>query len=165
MRRHKKEVGKHKQCTVPSGRSKPGLQRILQWDRGLLVPNRGTAHPNERGERGQCTEGALNAWRKYLGYFPLWYGNAGQWSATAPQYGYKVTDTPMPYSMVVMPNRAAGFGHVAFVKAIARSSTGVWSLRIFEENYDGTAGAPTGHTRWTNVPFEPSFLYVVAPPL
>ncbi len=112
----------------------------------------------------QCTEGAYNNWHAYTGYWPLWSGNAAQWSTTAAQNGYTVTSVPMAKSIVVFPATATNYaGHVGWVNSISQNSAGAITLNVNEENYDGTAGSPTGHIRNANYPANPSYRYIVAP--
>jgi surface antigen len=112
----------------------------------------------------QCTQGAYNNWHAYTGYWPYWSGNAAQWSTTAAQNGYTVTTVPMAKSIVVFPaTKSNSAGHVAWVNSLSQSSTGVITLNVNEENYDGTASRPTGHIRNWSYAASSSYRYIVAP--
>lgn len=111
----------------------------------------------------QCTEGALNNWHAYTGYWPSWSGNATQWSTTAAQNGYTVTTVPMAKSIVVFPGTTTNpAGHVAWVNSLTQNSAGAITLNVTEENYDGTASRPTGHIRNWSYPANSSYRYIVA---
>jgi len=113
------------------------------------------------GDAGNCTWEALNIWDQYEGYYPLWYGNAYQWSASAAQYGWTVTSVPMSESIVVFPASNASAltvdGHVAWVNRVTVSGGNV-ILNITEMNYEGFNVVDT-----RNVTANSSLRYIVAP--
>jgi surface antigen len=125
---------------------------------------KGATTSRNLGYHLQCTEGALNNWHAYTGYWPSWSGNAAQWSTTAAQNGYTVTTVPMAKSIVVFPGTASNpAGHVAWVNSLTQNSAGAMTLNVNEENYDGTASHPTGHIRNSSYPASSSYRYIVVP--
>lgn len=133
--------------------------------RGSCVwPRKGKTTTRNLGYPLQCTEGALNQWRTYTGFWPYWSGNAAEWSTTAKTNGYTVTSVAMPKSILVIPATSRNpAGHVAWVDSITQSSSGAISLNVIEQNYDGTASRPTGHIRRWTYAANSAYRYIPAP--
>jgi len=133
--------------------------------RGRCIwPAKGNTTSRNLGAHLQCTEGALNQWHSYTGFWPLWSGNAAEWSRTAAQNRYTVTTVAMPKSIVVFPGTTSNpAGHVAWVDSISQSSAGAITLNVIEENYDGTASRPTGHVRRWSYAANSSYRYIPTP--
>jgi surface antigen len=101
-------------------------------------PATGNKSTTNLGDAGNCTWEALYLWHAYEGYYPLWSGNAYQWSTTAAQNKWTVTPVPMSQSIVVFPANATygSLGHVAWINSVTISGSTVL-LNITEMNYHG----------------------------
>jgi surface antigen/peptidoglycan hydrolase CwlO-like protein len=86
----------------------------------------------------QCASYA--AWRvaKETGYYPVNWGNAVDFPASAAASGYQVGSTPRPGSLAVMSAAQAGGpdGHVAWVEAVDGDGT----IIVSQYNYNYGAG-------------------------
>lgn len=122
-------------------------------------PTTGKKWSNNLGDAGNCTWEALDKWHSYEGYYPLWSGNAYEWSTTAAQNGWSVTTVPMSESIVVYPAAANnGYdGHVAWVNSVTVSGNSV-QLNITEMNVNGLGVVDT-----RTVTANSSLRYIVAP--
>jgi surface antigen len=123
-------------------------------------PATGNKTTTNLGDPGNCTWEALHLWYAYEGYYPLWSGNAYQWSTTAAQNYWTVTAVPMSQSIVVFPQgttAASADGHVAWVNGVTVSGGNV-ILNITEMNYEGLYIVDT-----RNVTANSSLRYIVAP--
>ena len=97
---------------------------------GTSVPSY-TNHESNTYDWGQCTWGAkvLAPWAG--GY----WGNGGQWAASASAAGFKTGKTPVPGALVSLHDGA--YGHVAYVSAVREDGM----IQIMESNYGGSAYA------------------------
>jgi peptidoglycan hydrolase CwlO-like protein len=87
---------------------------------------------------GQCTWYVKSYFGSRVGDF---WGNGGQWGASAAADGYRVDSSPAPGTVAVFGPGvagASGYGHVAVVVAVSGSS-----ITIKEMNYAGISGVNT----------------------
>ena len=128
-------------------------------------PATGKTTTRNLGDPGFCTQGALNDFHAHNGIWPLWSGDAAQWTNTAASNGWTVTTIPMPDSIAVFPATTSNpAGHVAWVVSLNTNAAGaVTGLYVHEENYDGSATVGTGHTRYWNYGLSSAFHYIIAP--
>lgn len=81
---------------------------------------------------GECTWGTKEA----APWAGNWWGNAGQWGASARRAGFKTGKTPKVGAIAVWSGANGygwGYGHVAVVTAVENSS----KIRVKESNYSG----------------------------
>ncbi|HFI0402688.1 TPA: CHAP domain-containing protein [Streptococcus suis] len=76
---------------------------------------------------GQCTWGAKEA-APWVGNY---WGNGGDWAASAAALGYEVGTTPKVGAIAVWTD--GGYGHVAYVTDVAADGT----IQVMESNYGG----------------------------
>lgn len=78
---------------------------------------------------GQCTWGVKSV-APWVGNY---WGNAGQWAASAASQGFRVDSTPTVGSVIVFPYGGGGFGHVGYVTDVNPNG----SIKIVECNVNG----------------------------
>ena len=88
---------------------------------------------------GQCTWGAKEMAPWVMNY----WGNAGDWTASATAAGFEVGTTPKVGAIIVWTN--GGYGHVAYVTEVREDG----SIQIIESNYAGIS-TPTNVRGWFN---------------
>lgn len=88
---------------------------------------------------GQCTWGAKSL-APWVGNY---WGNGGQWAASAAAEGFAVGSTPVVGAVAVWTG--GGYGHVAVVTAVESSSR----IRVMESNYNGNQYI-ADHRGWFN---------------
>ena len=88
---------------------------------------------------GQCTWGAKEMAPWVMNY----WGNAGDWAASAAAAGFKVGTTPKVGAIIVWTN--GGYGHVGYVTEVREDG----SIQIIESNYAGIS-TPTNVRGWFN---------------
>ncbi|MBG9367381.1 CHAP domain-containing protein [Streptococcus mitis] len=76
---------------------------------------------------GQCTWG-VKVMAPWVGD---WWGNAGQWAASASQSGFEVGTTPKPGAIACWND--GGYGHVALVVEVESET----SIQVYESNFNG----------------------------
>lgn len=76
---------------------------------------------------GQCTWG-VKVMAPWVGD---WWGNAGQWAASASQLGFEVGTTPKPGAIACWND--GGYGHVALVVEVESET----SIQVYESNFNG----------------------------
>lgn len=93
---------------------------------------------------GQCTWGA----KEMAPWAGTYWGNGGDWAASAKREGYKVGQTPVVGSIIVWTGISGGYGHVAVVTAVESDT----KIQVMESNYGtGGVGGPIGNYRgWFN---------------
>ncbi|MBY5013598.1 MULTISPECIES: CHAP domain-containing protein [Streptococcus] len=77
---------------------------------------------------GQCTWGA----KEMAPWVGNYWGNGGDWAASAAALGYEVGTTPKVGAIAVWTDD--GYGHVAYVTDVAADGT----IQVMESNYGGT---------------------------
>jgi len=88
---------------------------------------------------GQCTWGA-----KEMAFWVMnYWGNAGDWAASAAAAGFEVGTTPKVGAIIVWTN--GGYGHVGYVTEVREDG----SIQIIESNYAGIS-TPTNVRGWFN---------------
>ena len=90
-----------------------------------------TAYINEANTYpvGQCTWGV----KELAPWIPNWLGNATGWAVNARAKGFSIGNTPKVGSIVVWPNEAGGYGHVAYVTHVESATR----IQVKEANYAG----------------------------
>ena len=88
---------------------------------------------------GQCTWGAKEMAPWVMNY----WGNAGDWAASAAAAGFEVGTTPKVGAIIVWTN--GGYGHVGYVTEVREDG----SIQIIESNYAGIS-TPTNVRGWFN---------------
>lgn len=88
---------------------------------------------------GQCTWGAKSL-APWVGNY---WGNGGQWAASAAAEGFAVGNTPVVGAVAVWTG--GGYGHVAVVTAVESASR----IRVMESNYNGNQYI-ADHRGWFN---------------
>ena len=88
---------------------------------------------------GQCTWGAKEMAPWVMNY----WGNAGDWAASAAAAGFEVGTTPKVGAIIVWTN--GGYGHVAYVTEVREDGY----IQIIESNYAGIS-TPTNVRGWFN---------------
>nr|BBH88190.1 hypothetical protein KTC_29410 [Thermosporothrix sp. COM3] len=72
---------------------------------------------------GYCTWWAAQRYHDVYGVWIPWLGDAYQWVSGAQQAGWKVSQTPVPGSIIVLMQGAQGadptYGHVAYVESVS----------------------------------------------
>lgn len=76
---------------------------------------------------GQCTWGA----KEMAPWVGNYWGNGGDWAASAAAQGYEVGTTPKVGAIAVWTD--GGYGHVAYVTHVAADGT----IQVMESNYGG----------------------------
>lgn len=76
---------------------------------------------------GQCTWGA----KEMAPWVGNYWGNGGDWAASAAALGYEVGTTPKVGAIAVWTD--GGYGHVAYVTDVAADGT----IQVMESNYGG----------------------------
>lgn len=76
---------------------------------------------------GQCTWGA----KEMAPWVGNYWGNGGDWAASAAALGFEVGTTPKVGAVAVWTN--GGYGHVAYVTDVAADGT----IQVMESNYGG----------------------------
>ncbi|HEM6289864.1 TPA: CHAP domain-containing protein [Streptococcus suis] len=76
---------------------------------------------------GQCTWGA----KEMAPWVGNYWGNGGDWAASASALGYEVGTTPKVGAIAVWTD--GGYGHVAYVTDVAADGT----IQVMESNYGG----------------------------
>ncbi|HEM6398940.1 TPA: CHAP domain-containing protein [Streptococcus suis] len=76
---------------------------------------------------GQCTWGA----KEMAPWVGNYWGNGGDWAASAVAQGYEVGTTPKVGAIAVWTD--GGYGHVAYVTDVAADGT----IQVLESNYGG----------------------------
>lgn len=76
---------------------------------------------------GQCTWGA----KEMAPWVGNYWGNGGDWAASALARGFEVGTTPKVGAIAVWTD--GGYGHVAFVTDVAADGT----IQVMESNYSG----------------------------
>ena len=90
---------------------------------------------------GQCTWGA----RTLAPWAGDYWGNGGQWAASAAAAGFRTGSTPQVGAIASWDD--GGYGHVAVVTAVESSTR----IQVSECNYDGSGTQPIGNYRgWFN---------------
>ena len=90
---------------------------------------------------GQCTWG-VKTLAPWAGDY---WGNGGQWAASAAAAGFRTGSTPQVGAIVSWDD--GGYGHVAVVTAVESSTR----IQVSECNYDGSGTQPIGNYRgWFN---------------
>lgn len=77
---------------------------------------------------GQCTWGA----KEMAPWVGNYWGNGGDWAASAAALGYEVGTTPKVGAIAVWTD--GGYGHVAYVTDVAADGT----IQVMESNYGGS---------------------------
>ena len=72
-----------------------------------------------------------------------YWGNAGDWAASATAAGFEVGTTPKVGAIIVWTN--GGYGHVGYVTEVREDG----SIQIIESNYAGIS-TPTNVRGWFN---------------
>ena len=88
---------------------------------------------------GQCTWGAKEMAPWVMNY----WGNAGDWAASAAAAGFEVGTTPKVGAIIVWTN--GGYGHVGYVTEVREDGY----IQIIESNYAGIS-TPTNVRGWFN---------------
>ncbi|MGT2687487.1 peptidoglycan hydrolase PcsB [Streptococcus porcinus] len=88
---------------------------------------------------GQCTWG-VKSLAPWVGNY---WGNGGQWAASAAAAGYTVSSTPVVGSVAVWTG--GGYGHVAYVTSVESSTR----IQVMESNYNGIQSI-ANHRGWFN---------------
>ncbi|MGT2923827.1 COG3942 and LysM peptidoglycan-binding domain-containing protein [Streptococcus caviae] len=86
------------------------------------------AAPAEDGNTypvGQCTWGV----KEVASWAGDWWGNGGDWAASAAAQGYSVGNTPAVGSIICWTD--GGYGHVAYVTAVGEDGR----IQVLESNY------------------------------
>lgn len=76
---------------------------------------------------GQCTWGV----KELASWASNWWGNGGDWAASAASQGYMVGSTPVVGSIICWTD--GGYGHVGYVTQVAQDG----QIQILESNYKG----------------------------
>ncbi|EJN94448.1 COG3942 and LysM peptidoglycan-binding domain-containing protein [Streptococcus ratti] len=74
---------------------------------------------------GQCTWGV----KEVASWAGDWWGNGGDWAASAAAQGYSVGNTPAVGSIMCWTD--GGYGHVAYVTAVGEDG----KIQVLESNY------------------------------
>lgn len=88
---------------------------------------------------GQCTWG-VKSLAPWVGNY---WGNGGQWAASAAAAGYTVSSTPVVGAVAVWTG--GGYGHVAYVTSVESSTR----IQVMESNYNGIQSI-ANHRGWFN---------------
>ena len=88
---------------------------------------------------GQCTWG-VKSLAPWAGNY---WGNGGQWAASAAAAGFSVGSTPVVGSIAVWND--GGYGHVAYVTAVESATR----IQVMEANYNGNQSI-ANHRGWFN---------------
>ncbi|KXT75729.1 GBS Bsp-like repeat-containing protein [Streptococcus sp. DD12] len=78
---------------------------------------------------GQCTWGVKNL----APWIPNYLGNANQWLTNAASLGFRVGTEPAVGAIAVWNHDGGGYGHVAYVTAVASTNR----IKVQESNYAG----------------------------
>ena len=76
---------------------------------------------------GQCTWGV----KELASWASNWWGNGGDWAASAASQGYSVGSTPVVGSIICWTD--GGYGHVGYVTQVGQDGR----IQILESNYKG----------------------------
>lgn len=79
---------------------------------------------------GQCTWGA----KEMAPWVGNYWGNAGDWAASAASLGYEVGTIPKVGAIAVWTDENGGYGHVAYVTDAATDG----QIQVMESNYAGS---------------------------
>lgn len=79
---------------------------------------------------GQCTWGA----KEMAPWVGNYWGNAGDWAASAASLGYEVGTIPKVGAIAVWTDENGGYGHVAYVTDAATDG----QIQVMESNYNGS---------------------------
>lgn len=110
---------------------------VYQGDTGLgtftmqVSASQRTTEPNTY-PYGECTWGT----KETAPWAGNWWGNAGQWGASARRAGFKTGKTPKVGAIAVWSGANGygwGYGHVAVVTAVGSTT----NIRVKESNYGG----------------------------
>lgn len=81
---------------------------------------------------GQCTRYADDRYHALTGFYVPWRGNANQWAAAAPGFGWTVSSKPVVPSIICLQGGTQGadsaFGHVGIVESINSGTVTTTSL-------------------------------------
>ncbi|VTS12261.1 peptidoglycan hydrolase PcsB [Streptococcus pseudoporcinus] len=88
---------------------------------------------------GQCTWG-VKSLAPWVGNY---WGNGGQWAASAAAAGYTVSSIPVVGAVAVWTG--GGYGHVAYVTSVESSTR----IQVMESNYNGIQSI-ANHRGWFN---------------
>lgn len=79
---------------------------------------------------GQCTWGA----KEMAPWVGNYWGNAGDWAASAASLGYEVGTIPKVGAIAVWTDENGGYGHVAYMTDAATDG----QIQVMESNYAGS---------------------------
>lgn len=105
---------------------------IVQNDPGTQSGGSYGNYPVPSYPPGECTWGV----QKTVGWVGSYWGNGGQWAASAAAAGFRVGSEPQVGAVAVWSGAngyGGGYGHVAVVTAVESST----SIRVLESNYGG----------------------------
>jgi surface antigen/peptidoglycan hydrolase CwlO-like protein len=124
------------------------------WEAGCWVDANAVSHGGVGGNGTdalgygcrQCVSYA--AWRvgQYTGHFPMYWGNANQWPASAQAAGYTTGTTPRIDSVGIIS--AGAYGHVVWIEAVNNDGT----VDVSQYNYFDAGGPGWGNYSKMRVP-------------
>lgn len=117
------------------------------WETGCWMDAQAWSHGGVYGDGTdeigygcrQCVSYA--AWRagKHSGSFPMYWGNANQWPASAIATGHEIGETPRVNSVGIIS--AGEYGHAVWVEAVNGDGT----IDVSQYNYFNAGGSGWGH--------------------
>ena len=102
----------------------------------LLASTSGSIHAEGGGNHfsyGYCTWGAAEQAHRVWGIWIPWFGDAGDWAASARAAGWSVSPIPQADTIIVMPRHVQGSGpdgHVGWVLDVDPDNGGVTVLSM-----------------------------------